>query len=352
MSELLFLTHDLLFEAWTWGTCGRCWDCPLNGWQLFRPVLCCRSARTGAEARARVGDGVLVWLTTPPLHWGLCLPVPKRLLHGRWGRWSRHEFQPTLHLLRLLQSTVYHGRWQDPRKFLPHGHQPFFCLRRVNPDDEHVNNASSLVLFLSQDNPSNPNAIHYDVVCVCAFFASAMVDTMQFDTCKEFNGMVSGGNLGWRDALEDERRMIGELSSCCPSLLSEEAVFIFDRGCTHCTGRRLSYLLLKDCACWRERRLSYLFLGGCACSYWTILLSLFVGGCDRQWRKRPLTASLDSVFVVRGGDHCLCYWRLWSLPVVIGGYRRTCLWNILLVIIAFSFWKSLTAIFVRRLNLS
>ena len=40
-----------------------------------------------------------------------------------------------------------------------------------------------------------------------------MVEAIQFDACKEFNGMVIGGELCKRDATEDERRILAELNA-------------------------------------------------------------------------------------------------------------------------------------------
>ena len=40
-----------------------------------------------------------------------------------------------------------------------------------------------------------------------------MVEAIQFDACKEFNGMVIGGELCKRDTTEDERRMLAELNA-------------------------------------------------------------------------------------------------------------------------------------------
>ena len=64
---------------------------------------------------------------------------------------------------------------------------------RSNPDNTYVDDASNLAFFLSQDDPSNANAVKYAIVNVCAFLANAMVESIQFDACEEFNGMVYGG---------------------------------------------------------------------------------------------------------------------------------------------------------------
>ena len=59
----------------------------------------------------------------------------------------------------------------------------------ANLDDAHVGDAANRAFFLGQDNPSNPNALDYAVVHVCAFLANAMVEAIQFDACEEFNGI-------------------------------------------------------------------------------------------------------------------------------------------------------------------
>lgn len=47
--------------------------------------------------------------------------------------------------------------------------------------------------YISQDNPADPNAMNYAIVNICAFLAQAMVESIQFDSCDEWNGMGGGG---------------------------------------------------------------------------------------------------------------------------------------------------------------
>ena len=62
-------------------------------------------------------------------------------------------------------------------------------------DNTYVDSESNAAFWLSHDNPSSPNAIKDTIINICAFMANAMVKSIQFDACEEFNGMVSGAAI-------------------------------------------------------------------------------------------------------------------------------------------------------------
>jgi len=56
-----------------------------------------------------------------------------------------------------------------------------------NNDQQQGGSADS-----SGTNQSRENSLKYAIVNICAFLANAMVESIQYDACEEFNGMVSG----------------------------------------------------------------------------------------------------------------------------------------------------------------
>lgn len=80
-------------------------------------------------------------------------------------------------------------------------------------DNSYVEDESNMAFYMSQDNPSNVNAVKYAIVNICAFLASAMAEAIQFDACEEFNGMVSGtfGSAGSRGGNVSGKGLLSEL---------------------------------------------------------------------------------------------------------------------------------------------
>jgi len=72
--------------------------------------------------------------------------------------------------------------------------------------NEFVNDENNMAFYISQNNDqqqggsadssgtnqSRENSLKYAIVNICAFLANAMVESIQYDACEEFNGMVSG----------------------------------------------------------------------------------------------------------------------------------------------------------------
>ena len=61
------------------------------------------------------------------------------------------------------------------------------------PSDEHILHPSNHAFYISQSDPDSQNALLYGIVNICAFLANAMVESIQYDSCEEFNGMPTGG---------------------------------------------------------------------------------------------------------------------------------------------------------------
>jgi hypothetical protein len=62
-----------------------------------------------------------------------------------------------------------------------------------NPSDIYVNHDSNKAFYISQSDPYAENAILYGIVNICAFLANAMVESIRYDSCEEWNGMGTGG---------------------------------------------------------------------------------------------------------------------------------------------------------------
>lgn len=69
------------------------------------------------------------------------------------------------------------------------------------PSDEHIYHPSNHAFYISQSEPNSQNAIIYGIVNICAFLANAMVESIQYDSCEEWNGMPTGGNPSHGDNL-------------------------------------------------------------------------------------------------------------------------------------------------------
>ena len=89
------------------------------------------------------------------------------------------------------------------------GTNPYKPPRSSAGSNEYVNDPSNRAFYLSQDTindfvpattSSNDEGMTLAIVNICAFLANVMVEAIQFDTCDEFNGMMTGfdSNSGWR----------------------------------------------------------------------------------------------------------------------------------------------------------
>lgn len=87
---------------------------------------------------------------------------------------------------------------------------PYSDVPGILGDASHMDDESNEAFYVSQDDPSNANAMKYAIVNVCAFLANAMAEAIQFDACEEFNGMVSGA-LGSPGGDVDGRGLLNEL---------------------------------------------------------------------------------------------------------------------------------------------
>lgn len=81
-----------------------------------------------------------------------------------------------------------------------------------SPSDTYVHDPINKAFYLSQTDPSSPNAILYAIVNVCAFLANAMVESIQYDSCNEFNGMSTAGNVSVGKG-EDSKIILSELNA-------------------------------------------------------------------------------------------------------------------------------------------
>ncbi|KAL3786229.1 hypothetical protein HJC23_002480 [Cyclotella cryptica] len=62
------------------------------------------------------------------------------------------------------------------------------------PSDSFVQDPTNRAFYISQSDPHAENSILYAIVNICAFLANAMVESIQYDSCEELNGMGTGGN--------------------------------------------------------------------------------------------------------------------------------------------------------------
>ena len=75
-------------------------------------------------------------------------------------------------------------------------------------NNDYQEDPTNMAFFLSQDNPLTPKAIQYAIVNICAFLSQVMVESIQFDACEEFNGMVYG-NSGDNNLFSDLSELNG-----------------------------------------------------------------------------------------------------------------------------------------------
>jgi hypothetical protein len=78
---------------------------------------------------------------------------------------------------------------------------PYKPSNKVGTND-YRNDSSNKAFYLSQDDFSSEYGMTLALVNICAFLANAMVESIQFDSCDEWNGMMTGfdgttTNSGW-----------------------------------------------------------------------------------------------------------------------------------------------------------
>jgi len=61
--------------------------------------------------------------------------------------------------------------------------------------DKYVYHSANLAFYVSQTDPYSQNALWYGIVNICAFLANAMVESIQYDSCEELNGIGTSGSI-------------------------------------------------------------------------------------------------------------------------------------------------------------
>lgn len=91
---------------------------------------------------------------------------------------------------------------------------PYQVPNMVTGNNDHVNDEENKAFYVSQDYEyKSEEGMTVAIVNVCAFLANVMVESIQFDACDEWNGMMTGFDNTSSGGGDDEPISLSELSA-------------------------------------------------------------------------------------------------------------------------------------------